>query len=62
MHASSTAVRSMRVWKHARYALHYDIRSDEMTLVMLMASPQKEEGSCQGHVVCSYNTTVETSI
>jgi hypothetical protein len=44
-------------------ALRYKvgIRSDEMTLMMLRASPQ-EEGSCQGHVVCSYNTTVETSV
>jgi hypothetical protein len=32
-------VRSTRIWKHARYALHCGIRSDEITLVMLMASP-----------------------
>jgi hypothetical protein len=29
--------------------------------VMLTVSPQ-EEGSCQGDVVCSYNTTVETFV
>ena len=38
MTASSTAVRSMRIWMHARYALYYGIRSGEMTLVMLRAS------------------------
>ena len=46
---------------HARYAVHCGIRSDEMTLVMLRASPQ-EEGSCQDDVVCFYNTTVETFV
>jgi hypothetical protein len=30
------------IWKHARYALHCGIRSDEMTLVMLRASPHDE--------------------
>ena len=33
-------------------AVHCGIRSDEMTLVMLTASPQ-EEGSCEGDLVCS---------
>ena len=33
-----SAVR-MRVLTHAWYAVHYGIRSDEMTLVMLTASP-----------------------
>jgi hypothetical protein len=39
MTASSTTVRSTRIWKHAQYTLHCGIRSDEMTLVMLRASP-----------------------
>jgi hypothetical protein len=39
MNVSSTAVRSTRIWKHARYALHCSIRLDEMTLVMLRARP-----------------------
>jgi hypothetical protein len=30
---------SMRIWKHARYALQCSIRSDQMTLVILRASP-----------------------
>src|SRR4051794_11525680 len=39
MTASSTTVRSTRIWMHARYALHFGIRSEEMTLVTLRASP-----------------------
>jgi hypothetical protein len=41
-------------------ALRYKIRRDDPGDVD-GESPQ-EEGSCQGHVVCSYNTMVETSV
>jgi hypothetical protein len=40
-------------------ALGYKIRRDDHGDVD--GEPQ-EDGSCQGHVVCSYNNTVETSV
>ena len=41
MTASSTTVHT-RIGTHARYAVHCGIRSDEMTLVMLTASPPRK--------------------
>ena len=41
-------------------ALRYKIRRDEPDDVE--GQPPQEEGSCQGDVVCSYNTTVETFV
>ena len=43
MTASSTAVRSTRIRMNARYEVHCVIRSDEMTLVMLRASPPRKK-------------------
>ena len=42
MTASSTAVRSTRIWNHGRYALHCGIRSDETTLSMLRVSAPRK--------------------
>jgi hypothetical protein len=41
-------------------ALRYKIRRDDPSDVD--GEPPQEEGSCQGHMVCSYNTTVEMSV
>jgi hypothetical protein len=41
-------------------ALWYKIRRDDPGYVD--GKPPQEKGSCQCHVVCSYNTTVETSV
>jgi hypothetical protein len=41
-------------------ALRYKIRGDDSGDVE--GEPPQEEGSCQGDVVCFYNTTVETFV
>ena len=41
-------------------ALRYKIRRDDPGDAD--GDPPQEEGSCEGDVVCSYNTTVETSV
>ena len=41
-------------------ALRYKIRRDDLGDVD--GEPSQEEGSCEGDVVCSYKTTVETSV
>ena len=40
--------------------MRYKIRRDDPGDVD--GEPPQEEGSCEGDVVCSYNTTVETSV
>ena len=41
-------------------ASRYKIRKDDPGDID--GEPSQEEGSCQGDVVCSYNTTVETFV
>ena len=65
MHALMTASSTFSAYEDLNAcpvcgALRYKIRRDDPGDVD--SEPPQEEGSCQGDVVCSYNTTVETSI
>jgi hypothetical protein len=43
MIACSNTAKSMRNWMHVQFVMHQDIRSSEMTLVILMVNDLERE-------------------